>query len=279
MAGVLKLERGGTEVDLNGGASDMDGFIVQDKFWDIYPFRIARTGTPSPPPIVEKPVTVLAVASTVDGLATHMQGLHQMQRWALEYDSPVIDDPVWLHAQWDEESGERRSFIREIRIQPGGPDRYKKDDSLVGMEVKIVFVRNPFWERASVRRLPEVSPSAAPSILYDYTGTGTTHVTAEHDIVGDAPARMAYFFLTPQASDDVGRLWCGIRSDGGTPGGDAANFVTAWELEDGTMEDADATAQTDGSDTASPYGGTGDDHEQTGMTEISISLARSCSRT
>lgn len=244
MAGTLKLERGGTEVDLNGGVNDMDGFIVQDKFWDIYPFQIARMGYRNPPPIVEKAIPILAVSSTVDGVATHMQSLHQMQRWATEYISErAIDDPVWLHAQWDSESGERRSVVREIRVQPTGNDKYKKDDDLVGVELQIVIVREPFWERDEYREFPSSTPSAAASVKYDY-GSG-------HEPVGDVPARIYHLLVSPDTGDELGRIWIGVRSDERIPGAyTAANFANIWECEDGTnnaseggiSDAADATA-------------------------------------
>jgi len=83
---------------------------------------------------------------------------------------------------------------------------------------------------------------------------------ASSDIVGDVPARVNHLYAGLESAG--GRAWFVIRSDDKTVDGDAGELIPIWEWEDGSQEDTDATGQTDGSNTASPYSGDGNDHIQ-----------------
>lgn len=97
--------------------------------------------------------------------------------------------------------------------------------------------------------------------VYDYTMADGDGVPGARDLQGDVAARIRNLGFAPQANSvSLARLWVGLRSDAVAGSDEAYEFIPVWELEDGSSEDDDVAAATDGSDDCSPEGGSGTDH-------------------
>ena len=239
MAIVLKLMRDTTTLSLQGGSAGvqlMPGWTP----------GIARPRYGRMPPMIEEKMPVRVQDSSHDNLATQLQALHQMQMWAEMYnvDRAVID-PVWLHAKLYNETGERRAYVKRIEgdfntrwFGPAAAGNFQ--------DVPLVVERGPYWERPDFRWFPAATPAAAASVEYDYTAAG--FAVAAHDIVGDAPARIAAFQIRlASTATPLDRFWIGIRSAGKRL---LTGWEGVWECEDGTnvgsgatvIDEVDATA-------------------------------------
>jgi hypothetical protein len=243
MAIVLKFKQGdsGTELSLNAGEA---GFQLAGQGWSPAVATPVHMG--DPPPIGET-IHLLLANTSHNNIATNMQSLHEMQVLADRYiNDPHQEDPVWLHAKMDNETGERRALVYRIEAQYKtswfGPQATALDIPLV-----LTVVRGPYWESTSVRNLPDAAPSAAACVVYDYTAAGD--VVAAHDIVGDVGARLRFFDLY-NVNNDLERFWMGIRSAGKHGADGITNFINIWECENGTnnasesgvTDEVDATA-------------------------------------
>jgi hypothetical protein len=164
-----------------------------------------------------------------DNIATSMQILHEMQVLADRYiNDPTQEDPVWLHAQMDGETGVRRALVRRIEVQYK-PQWFGVGESTLNIPEVITVVREPYWENPTVMRLPDISVAATANMIYDYTSAGA--VISAHDIVGDVGARIRHFRLW-SSTTALATCWFGIRSANKHP--NLANFIALWECEDGT---------------------------------------------
>jgi hypothetical protein len=183
-----------------------------------------------PPPVLET-LRVFVSNTNYDNIATSMQSLHEMQVLADRYiNDQQQEDPVWLHAQMDGETGERRALVRSITIQYK-PQWFGVGESTLNIPEVLTVVREPYWESTSVRNLPDAAPSAAACVVYDYTAAGDA--VGAHDIVGDVGARLRFFGLHDSGSDGVRRFWMGFRSANKHGATGISNFIKVWELEDG----------------------------------------------
>ena len=229
-------ESGGTELNLMAGVS---GFQLAGNGWAPNVADSIYFG--EPPPILES-MKLLLKSSSQDDIASDMQALHQMQVWAEGYiKDPHQEDPVWLHAKMDNETGERRVLIRNIIV------KYKTSwfgSSATALDVPLViaFIRQPYWESTSVRNLPDAALSAAACLVYDYTASGAS--VPAHDIVGDIGSRIRHFRIW-SANVGLAKCWIGARSEAKHSG--LVTFQEIWECEDGTnftdaTDTVDATA-------------------------------------
>lgn len=241
MAAILKFVRGAyasmgsLTVDLLAG--DSAGLQLLD---DWQP-KIA-TPTMWPPQAVTETLRVLAHADDTDGLATVLQGLHRMQRFAVQYWADRDEyTPVWLHAQLANESEERRCLVRKIEANFDF-GWFSAEAVANQLEMTLVVEREPYWE--------SVTPAAAIDSGGDISLLGGSMELSA--ATGDAPARLASLTMTPLtvAAGTYTQLWLGFRSaERHDPVGE---FVSLWELED-------ATALTDTTAMSSIYqsGGNG----------------------
>ncbi len=236
MAIVLKFKQGdsGVEASLVAGES---GFQLSGDGWNPAVATPVHMG--DPPPISES-IHLRLAHSSHDTIATSMQSLHEMQVLADRYiNDPTQETPVWLHAKMDNETGERRALVHSITVQ------YKTSwfgalATALDIPLVITVVRGPYWESTTVRNLPDAAPSAAASVVYDYTASGDS-VTA-HNVVGDVGARIRFFLLFNQ--HNLHRYWLGIRSANKHGADGITNFEPIWELEDGNNA-TDATDTVD----------------------------------
>jgi hypothetical protein len=147
------------------------------------------------------------------------------------------EDPVWLHASMDGETGERRALVRSIEIQYK-PQWFGAGESTLNIPLALVIEREPYWENPTATSLPDVAPSAAACVVYDYTSG------AGQDVVGDAGGRIRLFGIKHTTGLD--RYWMGIRSANKHGSTGLSNFINIWECEDGTPG-TDVTETADGS--------------------------------
>lgn len=247
MAQVFKFRRVVADTHLDSDT----GFAVVDPGWTPKVARYVEGRDPDP---VIEVVTAHAKFGTQDQIAAGVIGLERLGRDAIRYiQDRTEQEPVWLHDSLLNETGERRALVREIGLaqlsdQHGAGDA--DNGSLLGIpKYQIEVKRNGAWEAVNPRLFPQAIPSAAISIVYDYTSAGGAFPA--HDIVGGIPARTATLEIEPLGdSDELGRLWIGTRS--ANKHGTLANFVNIWELELGTLG-TDAALAADA--TASPGGG------------------------
>jgi hypothetical protein len=225
-----------------------------------------------PPPVLET-LRVFVSNTNYNNIATSMQSLHEMQVLAEQYiKAQVSTTPVWLHAQMDGETNERRALVRSITIQYK-PQWFGVGQSTLNIPEVITVVREPYWERTTARNFPDNSPSAAASVTYNYTAAGTG--VSAHDIVGDVGARIDIMRWFAASGDTLANFWMGIRSTNLRTSDEVTNFVNIWELEDGTNEDAevadtvDATASGGNRITVTPVGG-GTDWDDGSFHDVSM---------
>jgi hypothetical protein len=227
MATVLKLKQGdtGTTLNLNVG-SGSPGFTLEEDGWNPVVATPVHMG--DPPPILET-LNFLLSNTSYDNLATNMQSLHEMQILADRYiNDPQSETPIWIHAQMDGETNERRALVREIDVQYN-PSWFGAGEATTNIPLVVTVLRSPYWESITARDLPDAAPSAAACVEYDYTAAGASVGT--HDIVGDVGARIRFFdFL----SGSVDRFWMGVRSASKHGATGLSNFAEIWECEDGT---------------------------------------------
>lgn len=164
MALIHKLRYGSTDIDL----VDLDAIHVDEHFVSVVS---SPTGDGSIPEYVLETLPVKIKAADEDSLAATLQGLHYAQRLAAEYwVDPQQTTPVWYHQKQDGETGERRALVRRITFQPS--ESYMTPPaSYESLEGTILIERHPYWEGTTPRQLPNVTPSAAAAVSYDYTAT------------------------------------------------------------------------------------------------------------
>ena len=114
MAIVLNLKQGddGTILDLMDGS---DGFQLAGQGWSPAVATPVHMGDPGP--IIEN-IHLLLKRGTQDSIATYMQSLHEMQVLADRYiNDPTQEEPIWLNAKMDNETGQRRALVYSIGVQ------------------------------------------------------------------------------------------------------------------------------------------------------------------
>jgi hypothetical protein len=230
MATLLRLKLGdsGNLLNLNSSST---GFRLVENGWD--PVVATPVHMSDPPPVLET-INLLLSYPIPDVIATSMQTLHEMQVLADRYiNDPTQEDPVWLHAQMDGETNERRALVRSITMQYK-PQWFGAGESTINIPLVITVVREPYWESLTARDLPDhAEGSGSAAIVYDYTAAGD--VVSAHNIVGDVGARVVYWDMK---YDDTRYYWMGIRSANKHGSTGLSNFEEVWELEDGTNLDA-----------------------------------------
>ena len=215
LTGMLKLVCGVTEVGLITTVDD--GLHLLEK-WE------PKIATPSmwPPGPVTETLRLLATAASTDGLATVLQSLHQMQRWAAAYWADSDYSAVWLHAQLAAETGERRTLVRKLEAT-FGTGWFDAEAVAYQLELTLTIEREPYWEATT-----PIGPDIATAI--SLLG-GAVALSA---VGGDAPARLTRLTVMPVtlAAGTYSKLWLGFRS---TERHDpVAQFVSLWEIENAT---------------------------------------------
>jgi hypothetical protein len=238
LATTLKFKQGdsGTELNLN---STTTGFRLEEYGWTPVVATPVHMG--DPPPVIET-LDLFVSNTNYNNISSNMQSLHEMQVLADRYiNDPQQEEPVWLHAKMDGETGERRALVRSITVQYKHP-WFGAGEATTNIPLTLTVVREPYWESTSVRNLPDAAPSAAACVVYDYTAAGDA--VSAHNIVGDVGARLRYFTLQDNAADGTSRFWMGFRSANKHGANGISNFITTWECEDGT-NNASETGITD----------------------------------
>jgi hypothetical protein len=193
-----------------------------------------------PPPVIET-LDLFVSNTNYNNISSNMQSLHEMQVLADRYiNDPQQEDPVWLHAKMDGETGERRALVRSITVQYKHP-WFGAGEATTNIPLTLTVVREPYWERTTARDLPDAAPAAAAVVVYDYTAAGDA--VSAHNIVGDVGARIRYWAMWGTTA--LRYYWMGIRS--ANKHANLANFVDTWECEDGynftdATDTVDATA-------------------------------------
>jgi hypothetical protein len=237
---VLKFKQGdsGTELDLQGGST---GFQLAGGGWN--PAVASPIHMADPSPILES-LHLLLKNTSQDNISTNMQSLHEMQVLANRYiNDPHSETPVWLHSKLNNETNERRALVRRIEAQ-FKTSWFGSEATALDIPIVITVVREPYWEATSARDLPDLAPSAAACVTYDYTAAGAA--VGAHNIVGDVGARIRLFDIL-HANKNLRRYWMGIRTADKHGATGISNFVATWEAEAGSpgtdvTETADATA-------------------------------------
>jgi hypothetical protein len=227
MAVTLQLTDGTTTIDFTNttGFQLLRGYI---------PKFASPTGDGSIPPYVVEALPVYINATSDDNLAATMQGLHALQKRAAEYMvDPQQTTPVWFHRKLTAETGTVRYLVASLDFSAGERLGSMFDVTPAITEGRtgvLAIEHHPYGERTATRAFPQATPSAAASIMYDYTAAGSG--VGAYDYAGDVGVRPALFEIGPAFGDGLARIWMGIRSAGRH--GTVANFVPVWELEDGT---------------------------------------------
>ena len=142
----------------------------------------------------------IADRDTQNNLAATMQAMDEMRRWAaMERVDQTVRHPVWLHAKMENETGERRAYVRNVegnwRSDPisGIGDG---DSTCSNALLRLNIERHPYWEEPTSHEL-NLGVSDGVSSLFSY---GT--------IVGDVPARVAAMRIWGYLADSpLSRVW------------------------------------------------------------------------
>lgn len=249
MALIHKLTDGTNTVDLRAPSTELkwlQGFI---------PKVASPTGDGSIPPYLLEVIPTLVKNTTADNMAGDLQKLAALALTAAEYwVDPTQETPVWYHQQMTAESGERRALVKSIHLEftdPVGDYLSAVPPIASGRSANLMIERHPYWERPTEVVSNADTPSAAASVVYDYTTT---------NVVGDVSARLKRLdIISPVGGDPIDRMWIGVRGAtkrAVTP----ADFVNIWECEDGTNNASESGVTDDpGTDVngSSPGGGSG----------------------
>jgi len=176
---------------------------------------------------VEETPTVLIVTDDDDLLATEIQLLDDLILRVSRYrENPAYEEPVWLHAKRNEETGERRAIVKHLSYTPLNSE-FDCKAMQHQAEYQVTIVRGGWWEDTVGQRYGGLAQIAGASLEWDYTGAVTVPA---HDVVGDVPARIdgALFVNITTPTD---KLYAGIRSANVRQ---VTNWEGIWECEDGT---------------------------------------------
>jgi len=208
--------------------------------------RTALTTGNRMPPLVTETVDILADATSHDVLSVDFQDMDNYRWLAREYvKDRTQEHPVWLHAQMENETGERRALVHNISMawQTEEVDKTDQDVCANQARIRAQITRGPFWEDTAANTKTVGSNVSIFAGAYDYSGA---------DVVGDAPARIASLQLSSDGTTDAyTRAWIGFRS--ANKHGTLANFEPLWECEDFSGSSGDVALAADA--TASPGGG------------------------
>lgn len=241
MAIVSKFSHASATVDLNDVNT---GFSMAGDGW--MPVVATPVYGRDPEPVTET-IHLLLRDTSQDNIAADMQALHFMQVQADAYiNDPTVDDPVWLHAKMNNETGERRAVVYKIEVQYGA-SWYGDEATSLDIPLTLSVTRGPYWESTTARDLPADTGNTGVIHVYDYTASGAS--VAAHDIVGDVGARIDLFTMDPNAYTDFYII--GARSAAKHNASGISNFVPIWEFENGTLE----TDCTTAADTGASGGG------------------------
>ena len=224
MALTLKLLQGVTEVSFQAGST---GIQLASDGWQPL---VSASGAP-----VIETMSLEARAASHNALATTLQALHDMQRWARAYTRDFTQTtPVWLYAQLNAETNPRRCLVYGD-ISPGeGPLVMRYASGWFGPEsanemasLSLALQRRGWWE--SVALTTDKTGAAISCIggAFDYTASPAAAIP------GDAPARLAKMLLATGLYSNGILIWLGFRS--AEKHGTLANFVANWELDNGTV--------------------------------------------
>jgi len=238
MAQVLKLARtGSSDISLVSAS----GWFLTDPGW------VPKIGDEFGSPL-EEVLQIQSNFTSQDNLAAAVVALNKVRTYAVRSLSDRQEEIVWFHDKLNSETGERRAAARAIALKQlaeehgtGGADTGSMISADAAYELGIQ--RMPYWEPTSARNMPYLGAAGSPAaaVVYDYTAAGAA-VTA-HDIVGDVPARIAGFTITPNSN--LGKVWIGIRSARKHGATGLSNFAPVWEIENGS-NGTDANDQADG---------------------------------
>lgn len=242
MATLLKFKQGdsGTELNLN---SSTTGFTLEEDGW--FPVVASPIYMGDPPPVLET-INLILNHTSQNNLAASMQSLHEMQVLADRYiNDRTQETPVWMHAQMNGETGERRALVYEINIQYG-PQYLAAGSSIPQIPLVLTVARGPYWENPTVTNTGSSGNLTGACVTWDYT-------TTPGDNVGDVPARIRLFSI--ELTDTTTRYWMGFRSANKHGATGLSNFETIWECEDGTNNpDSVETGITDQADATASGG-------------------------
>lgn len=192
---------------------------------------------------VTETMTFRAHAMTHDQLAGYVQVLDD---WIIKIgwsDDYTQQQYVWLNARWKSEAGIRRAVVYSLAYSLGSESSpfgvYVRDDSFVPT-LTIVIVRGAYWESPT-------STTVTKTLLSATGGMGYLNAGADYIAIGDVAARIRS--MTIAYTNSQRYTWIGFRS---ARNGVLNNFVSAWNLKDGTLSGAlgdtattaDATARS-----------------------------------
>lgn len=233
MASVLKLSRGATDLTLSPTRA-ATGLSVYS--W------VPRVATPLsgrvPGTLVET-MRIREQNTSHDNIATDLQALHDMQRWAADYMADQAwGTPVYLYSQTSAETGGRRALVRRIDMMFDSHWWGAAAENSKVLAAELAIEREPYWEATA-----QVAPTASTGI--DTIG-GTAAFTT---IPGDVPARLWYtqFYGVNGGGGPIDTFWAGVRSN--NKHGTASNLVPVWTCRTATL----------GTDTASAVDAAADD--------------------
>jgi len=258
MSRTLKMKQGDSGTELNLLAGSGSGWNV--KSWFPQVANVLPDGTIKP---VQEEMICSVEGSSHDDLATDLQAMHEMRRYAANYMGDITwDVPVWLHFKLDDESSAVRALVLNSRAYPFEMAYESEPSSQTGAveqdkaRIRLRFWRQGAWERTSKRDMPQNDATSGAAITFDYTQAGTGGSPSAHDIVGDVEARIENLRIQPWSSGaEIDRLWIGTRS--AAKHHTIGNFEPIWECEDGANEAIASDDTTTETNTASPGSGSG----------------------
>jgi len=217
MARVLKLTDGTNTLDFTTST----GFRSRMEY---RPMFATPAGDGSIPPYVQQTIPVDVQCSSEDDLASTLQTFHLLQRRAAEYwMDPVQRTPVWFHEKLNNETGERRAFVKSLELHPDTDWHAPAPLVTDTFQAVVVVERHPYWERLTASSLATVASQTGP-LKYTYVGAGSVN--------GDVGGRIEEIKF--ETSLAISKLWAGFRS--GARHDATGAFDPTWECEDGTNE-------------------------------------------
>jgi hypothetical protein len=202
---------------------------------NVLPTFAIPTGDGSIPAYITESIPCVIHITSGDNFASTMQDFHALQLGAAQFHADITyETPVWFHRKLDDESGAVRYLVRSMHFT--ADDQFGGHIDTVPLMVSgrtgtLTIEHHPYGERTS-------AISASTGTNLSVLGGSYAHTA----VVGDVPARLYYARLY---GGSVGisfeKAWIGFRS-AAKCSGTVANFVSLWELEDGTNLNNASTA-------------------------------------
>ena len=190
-------------------------------------------------------MTLRIKGTSVNDLATNVQGLANMVRLVGLSGNAAERYGIWLRRQIDTESKAFQSYIVKAQHTPiTSPLSYGARKNFALSEYSLGLERMPYWEDTS-------SIAGGFGSLSAIGGMGAFLSPAT--VYGDQPARLAICAFTPYvaANYTLTKAWIGFRS---TQYGNPANFQPYWSLRKSYGFDADTTGGTTNADATAKDG-------------------------